>query len=480
MAAMLSATALVAHGQTRTESVRADVAITATAVHSDGTSSLGTQGTDLVTAASAGVTVHRSAGLTQIDGGMQLTAVKDARHQFSDRVVPTGNMALRTESKSNGLALDVVGSAQQIRAAQVNQVVAPIQAAGAYNSAQLRVSPSWQRDLTSDLTARVRLSRALVQNWTDGDASTTAPPQDSRNRDDSFALTRRATPLGYGLEWSDRGTDTRDAAAPSYSERTARGVLSHAWSPQLLLGLVAGTTTTRTGQTQRSDALYGARLNWQLTRLNQLSAEVERRFWGQAHRLNLTHNTERLTLGINLARESTTLALYQVDTATLAAASASASGGTSTTTVTTPALSPTVSNGVILREAIGGTSSFALTRRDTVSATAGFVRTSPLDMGPFSALTARARQHYLSIGLEHRLTRTSTLSGNLRWDRTLNLAAGDGANTRATDFAWKTGLNWALNPNTSATMGVQREIKHRTSLPDTSDTQMYLGLNHRL
>jgi len=179
------------------------------------------------------------------------------------------------------------------------------------------------------------------------------------------------------------------------------------------------------------------------------------------------------------------LSAAQVGTASSNAATAATSAGNPATgpTAATPGLSPSVTDGVVRRDALGGSATYLLTRRDTIGATGGFIRTAPLSLQQGSSgsnLGPKTRDHYLGLNFDHRLTPTTTWSASLRWDRSWNIAALPQGAALSRDFTWKTGLNTSLNPSTSATMGIQREITHRTSLPDTSDTQMYLGLTHRL
>lgn len=479
--AILSALGLAAQAQTRTDAIEVTTSVTATAVRSTGLSSLGTVGTDLVTSASAGVRVHRQAGLVRADGNMQLTAVHDVRHQLADRVVPTGNLIVQAQSPSSGLGLDVNAAAQQVKSGQINQLVNPAQAGGAYNNAQLRVSPYWSRELGDKLHLRARLSRALVQNWATQDRSGPPPPQDTRNSDDAFAITRQPAPLGYGLEWQNQQTATRDAAAPIYGERNLRGLLTYAWSSQVQASGIVGQSHLRSGDVSRSDAFHGVRLAWRPSPLSKLSASVEQRFWGQATHLDWLYASDRLNLSVNQAREVTTLSLYQITAASNAVARDTGASGDR---YAQPAsLAPTPADGIVIRNALGGSLAYALTRRDIFKASAGFVRSNTFGLttatGNASQIGQQGRSHYLTLSIDHKVTRATTWSNSLRWDRAWTIQPNLGA-TLARDFAWKTALNTALNPNTSATMGVQRDITHRTSLPDTSDTQMFLGLNHRL
>jgi uncharacterized protein (PEP-CTERM system associated) len=482
--ATLSALGFAAHAQTRTESVNVDTALTATAVRSTGVSSLGTVGTDMVTSASAAVSVHRTAGIVRADGSMQLTAVHDVRHQLKDRLVPTGNLLMQAQSAGSGLGLDVNAAAQQVKPGQINQRVNPVQAGGAYNNAQLRVSPYWARDLGSDLQVRARLSRALVQNWSSQDQPGLVLPQDTRNSDDTFSLTRRPAPVGYGVEWQNQRTVTRDAAAPTYGERNLRGLLTYAWPVQTLqVSGIVGQSHVNSGINRRDETFHGARLAWRPSPVSRLSANVEQHFWGQSSHLDLDYTADRLSLSVNQAREVTTLSLYQISAASSAAAlNTGAAGTTGSTTVQAAALAPNATDGIIVRNALGGSAVYALTRRDTIRASAGFVRNHTLnvaDAGGASQIGQEGRNHYLSLSVDHKVTRTTTWSSSLRWDRTWTISPVQPASLTR-DFAWKTALNTALNPTTSATMGVQRDITHRTSLPETSDTQMFLGLNHRL
>ncbi len=481
LAPILSAWAPLTCAQTQTAPLTAELAFTATAVKSDGPSTLGTQGTELVTSTSAGLTVHRAAGSVRADGNVRLTEVHYVRGQLSDRLVPTGNMLLRAQSAGSGLGLDLNASAQQVKPTQANQPVTPIQRAGTYNNAQLQLSPYWTRDLGSTATVSARMNRAVVQNWAYGDSGT-AVPADTRVNDDSFTLNRRPTPLGYGVEWRGQRTATRDAAAPAYGERNARAVLSLAPSAQWLLSAFAGQSVTHSGAVSRSDPTHGLRLAWQASPRSKLNAEVEQRFWGRADKLDFTESGERLSFSLNRIRDATTLAASQLSAASNGAANAAAAAGNPGTgpNATTPGLSPGVRDGVVQRDAIAGTTTYLLTRRDTIGATGGFIRTAPLTLQPGSVGGARTRDHYLSLNFDHRLSRTTVWNTNLRWDRSWNIPLGAAGATLSRDFTWKTGLNSTLNPNTSATIGIQREITHRTSLPDTSDTQMYLGLNHRL
>jgi uncharacterized protein (PEP-CTERM system associated) len=476
---ILSAQGFAAFAQTRTQSVEVDTSVMATAVRSNGLSSLGTQGTDLVTSATAGVRVHRNAGLIRADGNMQLTAVHDVRQQLQDRLVPTGNLSLNAQSPGNGLGLDVIAAAQQIKPGQVNQQVNPAQAGGAYNNAQLRISPYWSRELGNDVLARARLSRSVVQNWSTEDKGF-VPPQDTRNSDEAFSLARRPAPVGYGVEWQNQRTATRDGAAPTYGERNLRGLLTYAWSAQLQLSGIVGRSRLVSGDTSRNDSFQGARVAWHPSPLSKLSASAEQRFWGQATHLDYDYASERLSLNVSQAREVTTLSLYQITAASNAAALNTGIAGDRSAPLAS--LAPDAANGIVVRNALGGSAVYALTRRDTLRASAGFVRTNTLGFDAITSATQlgqQGRTHYLSLGFDHKVTRTTTWSNSLRWERTWTIQpALGGLLTR--DFTWKTALNTALNPTTSATMGIQRDVTHRTSLPETSDSQMFLGLNHRL
>ncbi len=474
----------LARAQTQPVPVSADMNFTATAVRSDGPSSVGTQGTELITSASAGVAVHRAAGALRADGNLRLTEVHYVRGQLSDRLLPTGNVLLQAQSPGSGLGVDLNASAQQVKSAQVNQPVSPVQASGTYNNAQLQLTPHWEKDLGATAHVSARLSRSLVQNWAIGH-SNTPPPADSRVSDDSVALNRRPTPLGYGVEWRDQRTATRGGIAPTFGERNERAVLSLAASTQVLVSAVAGQSTSSSGQFSRTDPTHGLRLAWQASPRSKLDAEVEQRFWGRADKLDFTQSGERLSFSLNRVRDATTLSAAQVGAANSNAATAAASAGNPGTgpAAAAPGLSPSVTDGVVRRDAMGGSATYLIGRRDTIGATGGFVRTAPLSLQQGTSgsnFGSKTRDHYLGLNFDHRLTPSTTWSSSVRWDRSWNIAALPQGATLSRDFTWKTGLNTSLNPSTSATIGIQREITHRTSLPDTSDTQMYLGLTHRL
>ena len=417
-------------------------------------------------------------------------ADEDARHaqhvgkHGDERVVdpagrrPRRREAARLQPASTGFGVDVGASAQQVRPTQPNTVVSPVQLGGTYTASTAQISPFFDRDLSDTLNLQARLTRSTQQNSGNGD-NTVAVPLDTRSRDDRFSLTRRATPLGWGLEAVDTETDTRSGTVPRYGERNLRGLLSYAVGGNLLLTGVLGHARTQYADSSWNDPIHGARLQWRPSPQDYLRADVEQRYWGQSHHLDFTHTSGRLTLGVNRAREVSTLGGYQM--AQLAARAATLAS--TSTDLAAAAVSSSIQNGVTLKQSTGVSAQYAVSRRDRLLLSSGIIQTSPLTgqsgVGLLSTTTQDTRQRYVSVGFEHMLSRQLTWTNSIRWDRITTVLPGS-ADTQFRETAWKSALNSILTPSTSATIGVQRDIQHKTATADKSDTQLFVGLNHKL
>ncbi|WP_029000188.1 TIGR03016 family PEP-CTERM system-associated outer membrane protein [Azohydromonas australica] len=155
---------------------------------------------------------------------------------------------------------------------------------------------------TLNLTPRVQGRLGDVAQW---DASLGYQTSHSTSANaPSFSSTTTQARLGNGealtaLRWSLQASHIARSfsSGRSTAQDTVRGVLDYRINPELSTGVIAGWESTDiASSTKQNRTNYGLRLNWVPSERARLNAEVERRFFGNAHNVSFFYRLPRAVL----------------------------------------------------------------------------------------------------------------------------------------------------------------------------------------
>jgi uncharacterized protein (PEP-CTERM system associated) len=109
------------------------------------------------------------------------------------------------------------------------------------------------------------------------------------------------TAIGWSLQASHGTLDFSNGR--STVDDIVRGVLDYRFNPELSAGVIGGWESTDiTSSTKESRTTSGLRLNWTPSLRTQLNAEVERRFFGNAHNISFSYRLPRSVLSFSDVR----------------------------------------------------------------------------------------------------------------------------------------------------------------------------------
>ena len=116
---------------------------------------------------------------------------------------------------------------------------------------------------------------------------------DAKTKEASFALNGVTSgPLGWNADASSQNLTY--SAGRSVVEDRLRGRLIYSFSPQVNVSLIGSRESNNyTTATKESHGSTGAGLNWAISESSKLSAQLERRSFGQSHSLSFEHRTAR-------------------------------------------------------------------------------------------------------------------------------------------------------------------------------------------
>ena len=116
---------------------------------------------------------------------------------------------------------------------------------------------------------------------------------DAKTKGASFSLNGVTSgPLGWSADASSQNLTY--SAGRSVVEDRLRGRLIYSFSPQVNVSLIGSRESNNyTTATKESHGSTGAGLNWTISESTKLSAQLERRSFGQSHSLSFEHRTAR-------------------------------------------------------------------------------------------------------------------------------------------------------------------------------------------
>jgi uncharacterized protein (PEP-CTERM system associated) len=455
---------------------------------------------EMILSVTPGIKVMTKGANTQIDAQWQLNVISYVRNTQPDRILPSGLASLHTEVLPGEAGLDASVSSSQVKSTFTARSSSTPSTADTYTNYMARISPFAHKQLDAQTQAGIRLERVLLHSNEVGLGLVARP--DSRVTDDTLNLTRRTTPFGYDLRWRHQETRVSGQDVPSLNERLLRATALYAFGPELELGLSLGRSTTQVNTQKLSETTHGWQVQWHPSERSLLKTSVEDRFYGRSWQLEAAHRSPWLAMGLQADRVASTYA------ASLGNIGQSGSLRTLydallTTRIPNEADRRKAVDDMIARRNLAGQVSTSgdvydeaaqvrqsttgrvalMGRRDILAFAGGLVRTAPLATQA-SAIPlvsqSRTKEYYFDAQLNHQLTPYSTVTGGLRWTRA-RFTPSDPITpaTLSRDFSWRALLSTTLTPNTTATMGLKRQLTHNPSTTSSDEATMFVGLGHR-
>lgn len=410
-----------------------DVMLTATNNGYIGTTSSDTPKKDLILKTTVGANVNIKGANTQVLGNWRFTSNKYFKDTQPNEIIPSGRLDLHSDLYRKEAGVDAFASSVQ-RPQTVGGTVNPSSTGNTTTDTRFGLSPFFVRQFDSDSSLLARLSHTWIRSTKNG-----GNLPDENGTDDAHLLRweRRPTRLGYEVEATfnkaPKFSDT-EPGSPSYQTRKKITVSPlYALSSELVVGPIAGRDLNHFKSDSFNGFIRGAQLRWHPSDHTQFSSKVIHSVFGKEWMLEASSKTPWTVFSITSSRE------------------ANAQANTSTYTPLMPNDLGAVSN-----ESTAGRMQF-IGRRDNFSLNAGLNRTTPLKPG--SGL--RTKAYFFETEAIHKLTPLSNLAGSLRWTRGWTFAAEGPQLTR--DFTARLEVNTKLAKDTTARMGLRRQLTHTTT-----------------
>ena len=466
--------------------------------------SYGQQGKkDLVTTVQPGIAFRVHEGALDANGQWQLTGVHYTRNSQPDRALPSGQSTFRLTAPQTQSGVEANVSAAQVRSTILARNSSTPTTGDTYTNVSLGVSPFFSQPLSSTMRVSGRLSRTQTASIGEGEGMATRSK--GLVTDDRISLEQAPRPFGWGLTLTHTATDTQQLQSTSLDERSVRLRTDHTLWSELTWGLNLGRAHNQIGTLTTDDTPRGVHVRWTPLERSDLQAELERRYFGNAWKLQASHRLPWLAFNLFADRAPVTYAatlgtiqpgsslrdLYAAMLTTrvpdaaeraqlvddlVARRQLSTTGGSTGTVYDLQAR---------LQQRTTATMSF-MGRRDIVTFAGGLTRTKPLTWDQESELLSngqRTREYYVDAQLNHLLTSTQTLSGGLRWTRATVFNLYPSSVNVARDFSWRLSYITNLSPRTTTTVGLRRQITHTppssTGSGDSNETTVGLSLLHR-
>lgn len=240
----------------------------------------------------------------QVQGDIGLGAVHYVNGSLADRLLPRGNLDLKSTLVDRLFYLDGSLSA-------TSSVADPFagrpEGATAYNALSTvrgEVSPALIYAPSAYTQFEARNRTTLIKS--SGDLAADDSRRYVRRQDDLLRFERRPVPLGLTLEATSERTSYRIQDLAAQSLVTLRATATWAPNPELVLGLRSGRDRTKFDLNEFDEPLEGVTLNWKPSDRTELNAVAERRFFGKGGELTFNHRSPYFTVFAQLQREPAT------------------------------------------------------------------------------------------------------------------------------------------------------------------------------
>lgn len=459
------------------------------------TSSFGGETHEWVTQISPGLKVNARGANSLILGDVKLDIYNYSKNTRPNQAVPTGTLRGQTQSHDTGLGLEAAWSARQEPDQFSGNSDSGLVQKG-YSTTEWRIAPFFEKKLSESTQAKARVDQSWVHSTQIGTGTLQRP--DSRVLSATASLGTLAKPLGYELGLTHQTTHVEGQSDPVLTQSLARFKGIYALSPELEGGFIIGRESDKVLLDAFNDRVYGWHLQWRPQERTQLNLQSEHRFFGQSWQVDARHRMPWLALSSTFSRVATTYA-SSLGTVTQSSTMRDLFDAMLTTQIpdkadrskavddliTQKKLSTSL-NGIrdiynltaqLRQEASGRL--VVMGRRNTLAFSAGRIDATPLTDSLATLATASSiREYFFYSELNHQLTPTSRLIGGLRWNRLHNSTVGQ-PSLFTRSFSWSTALSTDLSRQTSATVGLRRQISHSTATGASDENAAFAGLGYR-
>lgn len=452
---------------------------------------------DVILDSTASVAVRGRGPRYELNGNMSVQGVGYVDHSQQKRVLPSGRVDGKLVVVEHLVSVDGSVSAEQTMNSPFAAAPEGGSTSNRVSTQRYTVSPTLKQALSAETDLLVRSEQSLTRS--NGASLTPGTTGDAHVQHNIARIERRPTPFGLEGEVVRDDTRYRGQTQSALTINTARVTASYLWDQQLRVGLIGGHDKTVTSLGRESGPLWGGRINWRPDERTNFDVRGEHRSFGTGWDVALRHRSPGTAWEVALLREPNTAAQ------TIGTLPAGGNIGTLldamlTTRVPDPLERAGVVNKLIAANGLATSlatpltlfdsnpqlhqsarASFALIgNRSTVTWSAYVDRTSPLAVGTggLPPLASRTTQTGAQVELTHRLTQLITLDGALRWARAKGLDA-NGIESSSLDRLARAGLRFTLSPKTVAVLGLRRELLRSTVASDSSETAVYVGIDHR-
>lgn len=423
---------------------------------------------ELVISVTPGIGFAFKGAQSELVGQFQLEGLRYVRATQPDRFLPSGDVRLKLEPVKDAVGVDATLRAAQVRASTTAQQVSPGNTANTYTDTTVHVAPYLRGRLDTNTMAEIRLDRGVLNRTQFTPPPPSSPADvsqgDAFTSEDRVRVLRKPTPMGYEVELLDKSQRYKGNAEPALAQREGSVAMLLAPDPELTVGFKVLRARLRQQGNELTDTSLGYQTQWRPTSRSMFQFETENRSYGRTWLADLQHRWRWVSAGIRAERLPTSYALE---------ASRRGAG----------AQEPTqpFDTGAQLRQAIQGRM-IVMGRRNQMNLAAGLVKSASLFVSSSGDVTTggrKSREHYFETELTHQLTPANSLTGGLRWARTWVTQAQTGESVLSRDFVMRAAINTKLTPDTTATMGLKRQITHNTQTTSANETAGYVGLGHR-
>ncbi|HET7867555.1 MAG TPA: TIGR03016 family PEP-CTERM system-associated outer membrane protein, partial [Burkholderiaceae bacterium] len=434
----------------------------------------------------------------QVQGDIGVGAVHYVNGSLSDRLLPSGNLDLKSTLVDRLLYLD--GSLSATRSVTDPFAGRP-EGATAFNTlstVRTQLSPALIFAPSAYTQFEARDRTTLIKS-----SGADLAADDSRRyilrHDDLLRFERKPVPLGLTLEATSEKTTYQVENLAALSLITARATVTWAPNPDLVLGLRTGRDHSRFSLNDFTDPLEGVTLNWKPSDRTELNAVAERRFFGKSGQLSFSHRSPFLSVFARLEREPTTSS-DSLGVLPPGSDLAAALDDILATRITNPieraravqdliisrGLSPTLtqalevfSEGAQLQES-ATLSLVVLGARHTASLTVFASKAVALTHPGEASLALNVRdnkQEGGSLQLGRRLSPQSSVNLFISGSRIVGL--GLAADLAAVSKSVRLSFDQQIGTHTTTSAGVRRQLLTSTTQPDAQESSVFGAIQHR-
>ena len=401
-----------------------------------------------------GVDFQVKGALSEIVGQFEVQGIRYVRGTQEDALLPSGDARMKLEAVKDAVGVEATLRSFQARATTTARRAEATSTDDAYTDTTFHFAPYFRGRIDNNTHAEIRLDRGWLESTQRG--AVAATDRDARMTDDRIRLLRKPGPLGYEVQVWEKSERFQQDDTTALSQREASVSLLAMPDPEVSMGLKLARTDDQIRDESFQNTSVNLQGQWRPTARSLFQFETGQRSYGRTWLADAQHRWRRVSIGLRAERAITSYARE---------------AGRQDRITPEP-----FDTGAQLRQLIHGRM-VLMGRRNQVNITGGFIKAATLTgngAGDLVVGARRTREHYLETELIHQLTPIYKLTGSVRWGRTWETQQGP-----SRDFVVRAAVDTRLSPDTTATVGLKRQITHLNETSYGNETAGYVNLGHR-